>query len=211
VYGRPVKSVRIPGIGAAGVAVVILLADRSTPEYRKATAAKGAIVFEVTATGAVTPVGEVEVGSRISGRISDLRVDFNDAVRREQAALEQAATFAVDAYPGRNFAGEVVQTRKAPEDVQGVVACTVVITANNADRAAVSIRSRRSGSNRLEHLRPSRTRLRPGFIAETRGRRPAWRSHSGSIRQRNRCRLWRSRPARAASGRRCSAACRSTG
>jgi len=80
-----VKSVRILGIGAVaivGIAVVLLLSERSEPQYNMATVTKGTIVSEVTATGTVTPVGEVKVGSQISGQISDLLVDFNDAVRR---------------------------------------------------------------------------------------------------------------------------------
>jgi HlyD family secretion protein len=45
------------------------------------------------------------------------------------------ATFAVDAFPRRNFNGEIKQIRKSPVNVQNVVSYTVVITASNPDLA----------------------------------------------------------------------------
>jgi HlyD family secretion protein len=43
----------------------------------------------------------------------------------------QKASFTVDAYPGRSFAGEVVQVRKAPQIQQNVVTYDVVVSAAN--------------------------------------------------------------------------------
>ena len=43
------------------------------------------------------------------------------------------ATFTVDSFPDRSFAGTVVQIRKAPEVVENVVTYTVVISAENPD------------------------------------------------------------------------------
>jgi HlyD family secretion protein len=45
------------------------------------------------------------------------------------------ATFAVDAFPRRNFNGEIRQIRKSPQNVQNVVSYTVVISAQNPDLA----------------------------------------------------------------------------
>ena len=45
------------------------------------------------------------------------------------------ATFAVDAFPRRNFTGEIRQIRKSPQNVQNVVSYTVVISAGNPDLA----------------------------------------------------------------------------
>ncbi len=56
------------------------------------------------------------------------RVDETDIGK---IALGQAASFTVDAYPGRHFTGEVTQIRKAPEVVQNVVTYTVVIRTTN--------------------------------------------------------------------------------
>jgi HlyD family secretion protein len=46
-----------------------------------------------------------------------------------------AASFAVDAFPRRNFSGEIRQIRKSPQNVQNVVSYTVVISAANPDLA----------------------------------------------------------------------------
>lgn len=48
---------------------------------------------------------------------------------------ELAASFTVDAFPRRSFAGEIVQIRKSPVNVQNVVSYTVVISARNPDLA----------------------------------------------------------------------------
>lgn len=45
----------------------------------------------------------------------------------------QAATFTVDAFPGRSFTGKVSQVRKSPTNVQNVITYTVLVTAANAD------------------------------------------------------------------------------
>ncbi|MDH4094317.1 MAG: efflux RND transporter periplasmic adaptor subunit [Betaproteobacteria bacterium] len=45
----------------------------------------------------------------------------------------QSASFTVDAFPRRNFTGEIVQIRKSPVTVQNVVSYTVVISARNPD------------------------------------------------------------------------------
>ncbi len=48
--------------------------------------------------------------------------------------LEQPAVFTVDAYPGREFNGRVLQVRKAPRNVQNVVTYTVLVSADNPDQ-----------------------------------------------------------------------------
>jgi HlyD family secretion protein len=45
----------------------------------------------------------------------------------------QRATFTVDAFPGRTFAGEVRQVRKSAQTVQNVVTYTVLVSAANPD------------------------------------------------------------------------------
>lgn len=49
--------------------------------------------------------------------------------------LGQQASFTVDAFPRRNFAGEIRQVRKAPVNVQNVISYTVVISAANPDQS----------------------------------------------------------------------------
>ena len=62
----------------------------------------------------------------------DTSVDEADVGR---VRVGQAATFSVDSFPGRSFAGEVVQVRKAPQVVQNVVTYDVVVSAANPDLA----------------------------------------------------------------------------
>jgi HlyD family secretion protein len=50
-------------------------------------------------------------------------------------AVGQAASFGVDAWPGRLFEGRVVQVRSAPTNVQNVVTYDVVVEVDNADLA----------------------------------------------------------------------------
>jgi HlyD family secretion protein len=44
-----------------------------------------------------------------------------------------SVAFSVDAFPGRNFQGRVMQIRRAPIIQQNVVTYTVIVSANNAD------------------------------------------------------------------------------
>ena len=48
-------------------------------------------------------------------------------------AVDQRAWFTVDAYPERRFAAQVTQIRKAPKEVENVVAYTVVLKTGNDD------------------------------------------------------------------------------
>jgi len=47
--------------------------------------------------------------------------------------VDQEAIFTVDAFPGREFHGQVLQIRKAPRVVQNVVTYTVLVSADNSD------------------------------------------------------------------------------
>ena len=47
----------------------------------------------------------------------------------------QQASFTVDAFPRRNFTGEIRQIRKSPINVQNVISYTVVISAANPDQS----------------------------------------------------------------------------
>jgi HlyD family secretion protein len=47
----------------------------------------------------------------------------------------QQASFTVDAFPRRNFSGEIRQIRKSPVNVQNVISYTVVISAANPDQS----------------------------------------------------------------------------
>lgn len=50
-------------------------------EYKTVEVGRGDVVQSITATGQLTPVKNVQVGSQISGIINDIRVDFNSQVK----------------------------------------------------------------------------------------------------------------------------------
>ncbi|HEY4133859.1 MAG TPA: efflux RND transporter periplasmic adaptor subunit [Alphaproteobacteria bacterium] len=60
----------------------------------------------------------------------EVRVDESDVGRMREG---QRATFTVDSFPGRNFAGVVSQIRKAATTVSNVVTYSVLVSADNDD------------------------------------------------------------------------------
>ena len=52
--------------------------------YRTATVERGDLTIEVTATGQLQPVTQVDVGTEVSGTIDRVEVDFNDQIRKGQ-------------------------------------------------------------------------------------------------------------------------------
>jgi HlyD family secretion protein len=75
---------------AAAVGVFFLVGSRGKPEakYRTAPVDKGDITQTVTATGALSAVTTVKVGSQVSGIISKLHVDFNSQVKKGDMLAE---------------------------------------------------------------------------------------------------------------------------
>jgi HlyD family secretion protein len=86
------KRVLIIGIAAAlaAVAAFLLFARHGTaePKFRKAKVDKGDVVATVTATGTLSAVTTVQVGSQVSGIIAKLHVDFNSTVKKGQLLAE---------------------------------------------------------------------------------------------------------------------------
>ncbi len=89
--------------GIIGIAIVLALAGLAwggnalqkkfaagddKPRYKTAEVDHGAIVQFVTATGTLNPVALVNVGTQVSGTVSELNVDFNDRVKRGQVLLK---------------------------------------------------------------------------------------------------------------------------
>ncbi len=86
------RRVLIIGIAVVLVALaaVLLLSRRGSAEakFRKAKIDKGEVVATVTATGTLSAVTTVQVGSQVSGIIAKLHVDFNSQVRKGQLLAE---------------------------------------------------------------------------------------------------------------------------
>jgi HlyD family secretion protein len=70
----------------------------------------------------------------IAQDLAKMQVDTNVSEADIAGAAEgAAATFTVDAYPGRVFKGQVAQVRQAPVSVQNVITYDVVIAVDNSD------------------------------------------------------------------------------
>jgi len=75
---------------AAGIVVAILVTrGREKPQkYRTARVDKGDVTMTVSATGAISAVTTVQVGSQVSGIIAKLHADFNSQVKKGQLLAE---------------------------------------------------------------------------------------------------------------------------
>jgi HlyD family secretion protein len=79
-----------------GIATVVLAAlggtawfhqradGKEAPAYRMATVTRGSLKSTVSATGTLQAVKTVQVGTQVSGQISQILVDFNDHVKKGQ-------------------------------------------------------------------------------------------------------------------------------
>ena len=72
----------------AGGVLLLSKEKKSGPKFRKEKVTKGAVVATVTATGTLSAVTTVKVGSQVSGIISRLHADFNSEVRKGQLLAE---------------------------------------------------------------------------------------------------------------------------
>ncbi|HEV3486559.1 MAG TPA: efflux RND transporter periplasmic adaptor subunit [Vicinamibacterales bacterium] len=110
----------------AGVLVHRSAFARETTQYRFAAVERGNVEASVSATGTLSAVRTVSVGTQVSGQIAELFVDFNDTVKKGQllaridptlqqqavtdayAALERAQAQALQAQREYNRNGELL-------------------------------------------------------------------------------------------------------
>jgi len=71
-------------VAGAGVAYALWGSLRAAPGYRFAAIERGNVTATVSATGTLTPVVSVQVGSQISGQIKELYADYNSPVKKGQ-------------------------------------------------------------------------------------------------------------------------------
>src|SRR5436305_1037491 len=87
----------------AGAGIYFFVHNRKppAPKFETAKVVRGQITARVTATGTLSALVTVQVGSQVSGRIAQINVDFNSPVKKGQviakidsqmfaAAVEQA-------------------------------------------------------------------------------------------------------------------------
>ena len=75
-------------VGAVGLYFAIAGRKKSEPKYRTAAVDRGPITQTVTASGTLSAVTTVQVGSQVSGIISKLHADFNSAVKKGDPLAE---------------------------------------------------------------------------------------------------------------------------
>lgn len=67
---------------AAGVGYWTWQQKNAGPEYKTGKIEKGAITASVSASGTLSPVVQVQIGSQVSGQLKDVLVDFNSEVKQ---------------------------------------------------------------------------------------------------------------------------------
>jgi len=81
--------VLIAVVAAAVVAAILLASKREPPQkYRTVKVDRGDVTMTVAATGTISAVTTVQVGSQVSGIIAKLYADFNSRVKRGQLLAE---------------------------------------------------------------------------------------------------------------------------
>lgn len=73
----------IIGLAVAG-ATAFRNRSRDVADFVTKRLEKGAIVETVTATGTITPISNIDVGTQVSGRIQEIFVDYNSQVQKGQ-------------------------------------------------------------------------------------------------------------------------------
>ncbi len=103
-------------------------------QYKTTLVDRGPITAIVTATGTVNPVISVQVGSQVSGKVSQLFADFNSPVTKGQvlAQIDQ-----------KSFKARLSQARAAVKSAKG-----------NLAKADVSATQRKREFDRMAALRP---------------------------------------------------------
>lgn len=71
-------------IVAAAASAAYIFSGKEKPQYFTAKVEKGDLAEVVEATGTINAVTTVQVGSQVSGAISELRADFNSRVKKGQ-------------------------------------------------------------------------------------------------------------------------------
>src|SRR6185369_16989792 len=121
-------------------------------QVKQSTAALQSAQIDLDHTGITAPVDgvvvsrNVDVGQTVAASLAaptlfliaqdltKMQVDTNvSEADVGRVRLGQPATFTVDAYPGRTFAGTVTQIRQAPINVANVISYDAVIGISNTD------------------------------------------------------------------------------
>lgn len=137
-----VRASRRPGLWAAIIVVLAaglwfgrgLWSAEPEPEYTTTPVERGEVIAKVTATGTLSALVTVQVGSQVSGRIQELHADFNSQVTKGQLIAK------IDP---RLFLAEVEQQR-----------ANVMAAEANLTRSRVQAQDARRQAKRADELSP---------------------------------------------------------
>jgi HlyD family secretion protein len=140
----------------AAIAVWFGVSKRSTPErvYRFVTVEKGDLEAVVSATGMIDAVTRVEVGTQVSGIVSQIFVDFNDTVERGQviARLDTTLLGVAVREARANLARALAESNRAERDYSRIKEMFAERTVSEAemDAAEYSVESARASVRSAE-------------------------------------------------------------
>lgn len=97
-----------------------LFGDDDGPTYRTQAVMRGELVVDISATGALAPLNEVQVGTEISGIVESVLVDFSDPVTRGQV-LARINTERLDASTDQARASLALAEAQLAEAEAGVL------------------------------------------------------------------------------------------
>ncbi len=147
--GAPVAAALV--IGAFGLRAV-LHGDAAAPTYETAAVTRGRIASVVTASGTLSPLVTVQVGSQVSGRIQWLGADFNSRVKKGQviaridpslfeSALAQARANEAAAVASVQGAEATVGDARRQNDRNQALAAKNLVAQADADTALAKVQS----------------------------------------------------------------------
>lgn len=125
-------------VAAAGFGLVAWQQKNAAPQYKTAKIERGTITASVAASGTLSPVVSVQVGSQVSGQLKEVLVDFNSEVRQGQLiARIDPETFEYkvrQAQADLDAARAQVMTQQANINAQRAEVARVTVNALDAQR-----------------------------------------------------------------------------
>jgi HlyD family secretion protein len=161
---RPLKLLWIILIATVLVGVVVyslLPRSEATLSYKTAEVHRGDLTVQVTATGVLQPVNQVEVGTEVSGTIESVEVDFNSRVKRGQVMARLDT---------ERLKAQVIQSRASLQSAEARVEeakATVLETRVRRDRCAKLAKKQLCSQDDLDTLSAAYSRA---MAAETSAR-----------------------------------------
>lgn len=125
----------------------------AAPEYKTGKIEKGSITASVSATGTLSPVVSVQVGSQISGQLKEVLVDFNSDVKQGQLI----ARIDPETYETR--------VRQAQADVDAARAQVMTQQANIAAQRALVAKAEVDLAEATRDLERKKQLVDKGFIS----------------------------------------------